>query len=161
MQTRPAPLCLASTGLLLAFVLVACSRISDPEELFGRGDYSAALAGFGVRADAGDAAAENYLGVHYYLGLGAERDLKRAVGWFQRAATRGHAGAQRNLGIMYLRGLGVRQDKVRAYSWFYQSWRQGDPIAIKYLDFVSDYITPNQSTVARRWVEQFMRDARS
>jgi TPR repeat protein len=99
--------------------------------------------------------------VQYYLGLGVERDLERAAKLFETAAVGGHAGAQRNLGIMYLRGFGVPQDKVRAYSWFYQSTEQGDPHAFKYLDFVADYITPNQSMVARRWVTKFMRDAGS
>lgn len=161
MQIRRDPFCRQLTAIALAGVLAACSQPSDPEVLFDNGDYGAALVAFKARADAGDTAAKNYLGVHYYLGLGVQRDLRLAARLFERAAIEKHAGAQRNLGIMYLRGLGVPQDKVRAYSWFYQSSEQGDRLALKYLDFVADYITPNQSMVARRWVKQVMRDARS
>jgi len=161
MQHRRDPSCLSLPGVLLAVTLVACSQSSDPVQLFENGDYARALVAFRALADAGDATAKNYLGVQYYLALGVERDLKLAARLFEQAAVAGHAGAQRNLGIMYLRGLGVPQDKVRAYSWFYQSTEQGDPYAFKYLDFVADYITPNQSMVARRWVKKFMRDAGS
>lgn len=148
-------------GLLIVFVLAGCTQQSDPEALFRAGDYADAFAIFQTRAAAGDAEAANFLGVHYYLALGVERDLKAAARLFEQAAVAGRPGAQRNLGIMYLRGFGVTQDKVRAYAWFYQASQQGDPLAFKYLDFVADYITPNQSMSARRWVKQFMRDAGS
>ncbi len=161
MQRRRLRLRSALATISLGFLLAGCDQSSDPEKLFADGDYPAALVVFEARAAGGDVEATNYLGVHYYLGLGVKRDLKRAAGFFEEAAVAKHAGAQRNLGIMFLRGLGVPQDKVRAYSWFYQSYEQGDPHAFKYLDFVSDYITPNQSMGARRWVKQFMRDARS
>ena len=146
---------------VIAMISAACAPSQDPELLFARGDYRRALPLFAARADDGDLNATNYLGVQYYLGLGVERDHPRAVKLFQQAAVGDHAGAQRNLGIMYLRGFGVLQDKVRAYSWFYQASEEGDGLALKYLNFVADYITPNQSMAARRWVKEFMRDARS
>jgi hypothetical protein len=128
--------------------------------LFERGAYGRSYPAFEARAERDDGTALNYLGVHHYLGLGVRRDYERAAGFFERAAIAGHIGAQRNLGILYMRGFGVKQDRVKAYAWFYASYEAGDPYAFKYLAYVADYITPNQSMGARRWVVEFLRDAR-
>ena len=53
-----------------------------------------------AKAGKGDAAAQNNLGVRYYSGEGVEKDLKKAVKWFQKAAEQGKEKAQNNLGIM-------------------------------------------------------------
>ena len=148
---------IAVVSLLLA--LTACKETG--EEAFRRGAYSVSFAAFALRGENGDAAALNYLGVHYYLGLGVERDLKRAAELFDRAALAGHRGACRNLGILYLRGLGVNQDRVKAYAWFFAAYEAGDALAFKYLEYAADYITPNQSMGARRWITEYLRDTRT
>ena len=146
-------------GVLLLLALAACNETG--EEAFRRGAYNRSSVMFATRAENGDADALNYLGVHYYLGLGAERDLARAAELFERAAIAGHRGAYRNLGILYLRGLGVKQDRVKAYAWFFAGYEAGDSLAFKYLEYAADYITPNQSMGARRWVIEYLRDART
>jgi TPR repeat protein len=144
--------------VFLLLALTACKEAA--EDAFRRGAYDRSLAAFATRAEGGDADALNYLGVHYYLGLGVDRDPARAAGLFERAAIAGHRGACRNLGILYLRGLGVKQDRVKAYAWFFAGFEAGDALAFKYLEYAADYITPNQSMAARRWVIEFLRDAR-
>lgn len=146
-------------GALLLLILTACKE--TPEQSFRSGAYSDSLRMFAEQSDNGDAEALNYLGVHYYLGLGVTRDPERAAGLFERAAIAGHRGACRNLGILYLRGLGVRQDRVKAYAWFFAAYEAGDAPAFKYLEYAADYITPNQSMGARRWVIEYLRDART
>lgn len=148
-----------AVALVLLLALTGCKETG--EEAFRRGAYKHAMAAFALRSEKGDAAALNYLGVHYYLGLGVERDLKRAADLFDRAAIAGHRGACRNLGILYLRGLGVKQDRVKAYAWFFAAYEAGDALAFKYLEYAADYITPNQSMGARRWVTEYLRDART
>ena len=159
---RHLPPAVAAVIVLIGVVIgIAARERPAPESAFAAGRYEQALRVFAARADTGDPAAWNYIGVAYYLGLGVERDCKRAASLFEQAAIGGHTGAQRNLGILYMRGLGVKQDRVRAYSWFFAAYDGGDPHAIKYLAYVADYITPNQSIGARRWVKEFLRDSRS
>lgn len=148
-----------AVGLLLLLALTACKETG--EESFRRGAYKDSFVAFTLRAENGEADALNYLGVHYYLGLGVERDWIRAADFFDRAAIAGHRGACRNLGILYLRGLGVSQDRVKAYAWFFAAFDAGDALAFKYLEYAADYITPNQSMGARRWVTEYLRDART
>ena len=45
-------------------------------------------------AEAGDAVAQNNLGICYYKGSGVEKDVAQAVTWWHRAAEQGHAEAQ-------------------------------------------------------------------
>lgn len=140
--------------LLVCCGVSACGGDNDPVQLFKRGDYSAAFKIFRERADSGDLVACNYLGTHYYLGVGVERDFAQAVKWFQVAALAAQPEAQRNLGVMYLRGLGIKKDYHLAYGWMYYAHRGGNRGAKEYLNLMSDNVTPNASIVARRTVRQ-------
>ena len=51
-----------------------------------------------VRAEAGDAGAQNDLGFMYDTGEGVPQDDAEAARWYRLAADQGHAGAQYNLG---------------------------------------------------------------
>ncbi len=153
-----APAALALAGLLLAGVLGACGRaIGDPVELFRAGEFERAYDIFSERAAGGDLAAINFLGIHYYLGAGVERDHERAARYFQQAALANEPDAQRNLGIMYMRGLGVPQDNHRAYAWFFQSYSGGNANAREYLRMLADNVTPNAGGRAREWVANQIR----
>ncbi|GEM_PF-1285867 len=134
-----------------------CSQSGEPVALFRAGQFARAFALFEQRAAREDAEAINFLGIHYYLGAGVERDFKRAAQYFQRAALRHDANAQRNLAIMYMRGLGLAQDNHRAYAWFYQSYTGGNGNAVQYLKTLSDNVTPNAAGKAREWVAAEMR----
>lgn len=140
--------------------LTACGTASDPVALFEQGDYDDAFALFSERAADGDIVAINYVGMHYYLGAGVERDFPEAFKWFERAALAGHPGAQRNLGVMYLRGLGVTLDNHQAYGWLYHAREGGNAGANDYLLMMSDNVTPNAAGVARKRVQQRITAAR-
>ncbi len=138
--------------LTLGYFLTGCVGSDDPLERFRAGDYEASLKLFGPRADAGDPAARNFIGIHYYLGLGADRDFAAAAKWFEQAALAQNADAQRNLGVMYLRGFGVARDYGQAYGWLYHAYVGGNRTAERYLGFTADLITPNASMQARKRV---------
>lgn len=153
---------LAGVWLVVAVVvcLTACGSESDPVALFEHGDYDDAFSLFSARAANGDIVAINYIGMHYYLGAGVERDFPEAFKWFERAALAGHAGAQRNLGVMYLRGLGVTPDNHQAYGWLYHAREGGNEGANDYLLMISDNVTPNAAGIARKRVQQQIVAAR-
>lgn len=143
-------------GLLIFMSCVAngCSDRADPVDLFDNGDYVQAFKIFSDLAQRGDISACNYLGTHYYLGLGVERDFKQAVRWFEAAALAEDPQGQRNLGVMYLRGLGVEKDYQQAYGWLYLAYEGGNVGAKHYLALMNDNVTPNASGLARRNVRK-------
>ena len=135
---------------MIAAAVAACGGSEDPVLLFERGEYEDALRLFRERAADGDIVASNYVGMHYYMGVGIDRDFEEAARWFEKAALAEHPGAQRNLGVMYLRGLGVEQDNHQAYGWMYYAHEGGSPGANDYLQLLSDNITPNASNIAKK-----------
>jgi len=70
-----------------------------------------------VLANAGNADAQNCLGVMYYLGKGVPKDEVQSVYWNRKAAEQGHAGAQFSFYYSYYLGKGVPRDVVKAYMW--------------------------------------------
>lgn len=138
--------------VVLVLGVSACGPDPDPSVLFEQGDYENALELFRARAATGDIIAINYIGMHYYLGVGVERNFPEAFKWFERAALAGHPGAQRNLGVMYLRGLGVPLDNHQAYGWLYHAREGGNSGANDYLRMIHDNVTPNAAGVARKRV---------
>lgn len=145
-------------GSLCLGLLGACSSDEDPESMFRAGDFDEAYEIFSERAETGDLAAINFLGIHYYLGAGVKRDFDEAAKYFQHAALGNNAHAQRNLGIMYMRGLGVPQDNHRAYGWFFQAYTGGNEHARKYLQSLSDNVTPNAGGKARQAIAAEVRE---
>lgn len=146
--------------LVVFFSLLALSACRDDADAFGRfmaGDYQSSFKSFLRRADNGDSAATNFVGIHYYLGLGVERDFGAAAKWFERAARAANADAQRNLGVLYMRGWGVPRDNVTAYGWLFQAMSQGNHRARTYLETVEHSITPNQTMQARKWIADQMQ----
>ncbi len=146
-------------AILIVSAIAACRGGDDPLASFHEGRYEAALKSFTRQAESGDLTAANYVGIHYYLGLGVTRDFAKAAAWFETAALGRHAGAQRNLGVMYLRGHGVDKDYSRAYGWFYHAYVGGSRNAEKYLGFTGDLVTPNRSMQAREQVADRIKAA--
>ncbi|SCY44469.1 hypothetical protein SAMN05216420_106123 [Nitrosospira sp. Nl5] len=86
-------------------------------------------------ADAGDAKAQNGLGVMYYTGEAISKDAsgkilnndpETAAAWFHRSAAQGYADAQFNLGLMYANGEGVTKDATKAVELFQKAAEQGN-----------------------------------
>ena len=89
-------------------------------------DSEAEIAGSLVQAaEQGQAWAQNYLGVAYYLGEGVGKDHTKAVGWYRLAADQGLDEAQFNLGNAYCSGEGVEKDQSEAVKWFRLAADQG------------------------------------
>lgn len=65
-------------------------------------------------ANAGNVKAMYDVGKLYERGRGVDKDIVKAVSWFQRAATAGNASAQARLGILYFEGRGVEQNYEKA-----------------------------------------------
>ena len=83
------------------------------------------VAYFHLDAERGEAVAQYYLGLMYFLGKGVSQDFAQAVAWFRKAAEQGPADAQFFLGGMYDMGTGVSQDYVQAVGWFRKAAEQG------------------------------------
>ena len=110
-------------------------------------------------AKKGDPNAWNYLGIHYYAGLGVSKDWDKAVHWFRHAAEHGHPDAQYNLGLMYENGQYVRQDFTQAYALFFAAYKQGNTHAVKHMQRLSreHKLLPNQIKHAQREALQYLR----
>ena len=59
------------------------------------------------KAEAGDATAQDNLGLVCEGGEGVPQDYAEAFKWWREAAEQGYAFAQTNLGLMYQKGRGV------------------------------------------------------
>jgi len=94
------------------------------------GEYKAAYEALWPAARSGNAEAEELIGVMYAMGLGVEKDDRRAFEWYLRSAMKGHPGAQSGVGWYYEVGRGLPSvDLVRAYMWYTLSAIGGDPDA--------------------------------
>lgn len=76
-------------------------------------------------ANAGDPAAQFWIGCMYSVGQHMPRDDQEAVKWWRLAASQGHKGAQYNLGLAYLKGEGIEADEAEATKWFSLASRSG------------------------------------
>lgn len=131
-------------------LLGACGRPSDLTTALAAGDFHSARAIPVALAGTSHASAQNQLGILYYLGLGGPVDHLQAVEWFKRAALAGDSNAQRNLGSMFRQGLGVPHDDIRAFGWYDAARRHGNPRAVNYMRWMTQFVGWNQQAYARR-----------
>jgi TPR repeat protein len=116
--------------LIVYFTVSACAHIpaaSDRDN--NRAEYVEAAKELRKSAEAGDASAQNRLGLLYYEGKGVPQSYRQAKEWFEKAAKQGRARAQVNLGTLYLYGKGAPQSDEMALFWFNQAAEQGDALA--------------------------------
>jgi len=150
-------------ALWLSLCFIICLAVSgcggsqaDPLKAFQRGDYTTALSQWRERADAGDAVAQNFLGVHYHLGLGVASDHREAAQWYTKAAENGNPDAQRNLGTMYYSGLGVPRDNGWAYGWYYVAAKNGNQKAEDARQSMMDEMTPNHCRLSEKRMREHL-----
>jgi uncharacterized protein len=126
-----------SIPLVLLIMSIVCLTISayagtkpamDPAKN-NRADYEASARELRKSAEAGDASAQNALGLLYYEGKGVRQSYGQAKEWFEKAAKQGRAGAQVNLGTLYLHGDGAPQSAQMASFWFSLAAAQRDALA--------------------------------
>ena len=78
-----------------------------------------------LKANNGDAQAQNSLGDCYYNGRGVCKDYRQALEWYRKAAEQGNASAQNSLGDCYYNGKGVYKDYRKAIEWYRKAADQG------------------------------------
>ena len=110
------------SGVLVVLLMsgVACKQspsVQAPAQTETAPTAPADVAALRVKANAGDAGAQNYLGFAYDSGQGVPQDSVQAVAWYRKAAEQGYDMAQRDLGYAYEHGQGVPQDYVEAHKW--------------------------------------------
>jgi uncharacterized protein len=140
------------------FMLISCAEEIDPRIAFEKGDYASAFPIWKLRAEQNDLEAQNFLGIHYLLGLGVKSDFLLARKWYEKAAIAGHPDAQRNLGMMYESGHGVQRDFENAYIWLYAAYRQGHPRAAASLETLVTKLSPNNKIVLRRKAREYIME---
>lgn len=84
------------------------------------------LQGLTQAAQAGNAAAQFYLGTRYQKGQGVAVDNQQAFTWFKAAADQGLSPAQLNVGRMYAEGSGVKRDESLARQYLEKAASKGD-----------------------------------
>jgi TPR repeat protein len=115
--------------VILAFLMTIGSPVVAQDFQKGlaaakAGDYATALQEWTPLAEAGDAKAQNKLGVMYDNGLGVPQDYLEALKWFRMAAEQGHADAQHSLGLLDEDGPGAGA-YAKAVKWYRLAAEQG------------------------------------
>lgn len=123
--------------IITFFQISACGQETDPKKAFDNGDYETAFSLWTPLAESGDADAQNYLGILYYLGLGVSKDYKKTLKWYELAAKAGHADAQRNYGDMINFGRGIQKDNYQAFKWYFAASQQGNEGARRQLKMIT------------------------
>lgn len=80
-------------------------------------------------ANAGQAYAQNQLGLLSALRVEQGSDILQARGWFEKAARHGYAPAQVNLAVTFINGWGTEQNYGAALNWLIAAAKQGHPTA--------------------------------
>ncbi len=137
-------------------VLFSCAEEVDPRIAFEKGDYAKAFPIWKIRAEQDDQEAQNFLGIHYLLGLGVKQNYGLAKKWYEKAAQSGHPDAQRNLGVMYESGHGMARDFENAYIWLYAAHRQGHPRAAATLQSLVSKLSPNNKMILRKKAREYI-----
>jgi len=146
------------TALFVSCIIFkpAIAELETARDLMEAGDYRAAYAELWPAARSGNAEAEELIGVMYAMGLGVERDDRRAFEWYLRSAMKGHPGAQSGVGWYYEVGRGVPSvDLVRAYLWYTLSAIGGDPDAAISLEEMIRKMSQQQITEAQKLIEDY------
>ena len=107
-------------------------------------------------ADAGNAQAENYLGLVYLNGLGVEKDQEKAFDLISRAASKGYANAQYNLGRLYKYGMGCELSFDKAMDWFQTATANGNQRAAYSLGYMyyKGFGVPQDYSRAVHWFQK-------
>lgn len=147
-------------GAIFAVFLCGSSpALADLEvarDLMEQNRFQEAMTELWPAARSGNAEAEELIGIMYALGLGVDRDPRRAFEWYLRASMKGHPGAQSGVGWYYEVGLGLpAPDLVRAYMWYTLSAIGGDPDAADSMEQITQRMTPAQIAEALILVDDY------
>jgi TPR repeat protein len=128
--------------VLLTFGMLAVSGCSKEDQMWATGEVITSAFRYACRytpelvkkAEAGDAEAQNTLGMSYLMGSGITQDPKKAVTWFKKSAEQGSASAQCSLAACYSSGIGADIDEEKAVKWYAKAAKQGNEDAKEALE---------------------------
>ena len=78
-------------------------------------------------------------GVNYYIGRGIDKDLEKAVYWYQMASEEGHSKAPFNIGIIYANGEVTDKDLTLALEYFLLSAERGNKEAKNFIKLLKQH----------------------
>jgi hypothetical protein len=133
----------------------AAADLARGQAAFVAGEFEVAYAELYPEAKAGDANAQEMIGIFHAMGIGREVDYQRAFDWYMKASLQGHAGAQSGIGWYYEVGLGVAIDLVQAHMWYALSAAGGDPDAALSLPEVEKKMSADEVAEAQRLARAF------
>ena len=141
---------------IVFFSTFALADIEEARDAMEANQFDKAMQMLRPAANAGNADAEELIGIMYAMGLGVTQDDRRAFEWYLRSAMKGHAGAQSGVGWYYEVGRGLpSNDLVRAYMWYTLSAIGGDPDALISQEEVIKKMNPQQINEALELVEDY------
>lgn len=109
-------------------------------------------------AEAGDLQAQYEMGEFFYQGERVERDIDKALVWFERASIQGHPRAQYQLGLMHYQGEGVTRNLPQAYIILKMSAVNGEEAAMDASDQIALQMNENELSVATHVLGTLFRD---
>ena len=87
------------------------------------------IAALEASAAGGDVEAQNALGNAYVNGQGVDRDIAKAIEYYETAAIAGSGPAAFNLGLLHELGRGVELDLEKAFAYYLRAAELGLPAA--------------------------------
>ena len=128
----------------LTIVLASTATLGMPNQALAAYDFSKlgaaietlspeTVSDWEKKAGAGDAMAQNIMGLAYKCGMGVKQNHAASIQWFRRAAEQGEADAQFNLGRlygsevdgMYKNGRAAPANDAEAFKWYRLAAEQG------------------------------------
>jgi TPR repeat protein len=105
--------------LMLSFVVFSLGAFAqEPGSPPKPATSAPTIADLQRNAQAGDAAAQYQLALHYFNGHGVSKDDAEGLEWLRKAAEAGHSLAQVSLGLAYRTGYyGIKEDMNEAVKW--------------------------------------------
>ena len=67
------------------------------------------------------------IGVAYMMGEGVEKDINKAVEWFEKASKFGIPGPMYTLGMLFEDGKEVKKDLEKAKFWYEKAAEASEP----------------------------------
>ncbi|MBF7688877.1 tetratricopeptide repeat protein [Acinetobacter rathckeae] len=107
-------------------------------------------------ANAGQAAAQFYVAMHYQAGKDTSKDMSQAFAWYKKAADQGIPAAQLNVGRMLADGTGTNKNMVLARSYLEKAASHGDNRASFNLALMEEH--QKDYIGAYQWYELSTRD---
>jgi len=123
-------------SLFLAISAFVCTtwagQVEQGIEAYEKSDYQTALKKFSNAAKNDTVVAQYFLGEMYIDGSGVERNVEKAMFWYELAAKQGYAKAQYRLGFIFRSydeyGGKSKENKLAVY-WYEKAAKQGDDYA--------------------------------